>query len=48
MEKELIIEGVCAIRNGINSRILREKLASYLQLEGKNAEKAASAAKAKR
>ncbi len=29
LEKEMIIEGVCAIRNGINPRLLKEQLASY-------------------
>lgn len=48
LEKEMIIEGVCAIRNGINSRILREKLSSYLQLEGKKAVKGALSPKNKR
>lgn len=30
LEKEMIIEAVCAIRNGINPRLLREQLSSYV------------------
>jgi chemotaxis protein MotA len=29
LEKEMIIEAVCAIRNGINPRLLQEQLSSY-------------------
>lgn len=31
LEKEMIIEGVCSIRNGMNSKMLREKLSIYSQ-----------------
>jgi len=31
--KEMIIEGVCAIRNGINPKMLRDKLSVYIQDE---------------
>jgi chemotaxis protein MotA len=40
MEKEMIIEGICGIRNGDNPKMLREKLSTYLQLDGKGAKKA--------
>lgn len=33
LEKEMIIEGVCAIRNGVNPRILEEQLSTYLILD---------------
>ncbi|MDF2685020.1 MAG: chemotaxis protein PomA [Clostridia bacterium] len=33
LEKEMIIEGVCAIRNSVNTRLLKDKLAMYLQFE---------------
>lgn len=33
LEKEMIIEGVCAIRNGINPKMLRDKLSVYLRDE---------------
>jgi chemotaxis protein MotA len=33
LEKELIIEGVCAIRNGVNARLLEERLSTYYILE---------------
>ena len=37
-EKEMIIEGICGIRNGDNPKMLREKLKPYLVLEsGKKA-----------
>ena len=39
LEKEMIIEGVCAIRNGVNPRTLRERLTPYLILEGSKASK---------
>ena len=32
LEKEMIIEAVCAIRNGVNPRLLEEQLSSYLVL----------------
>lgn len=32
LEKEMIIEAVCAIRNGVNPRLLQEQLSSYLVL----------------
>ena len=35
LEKEMIIEGVCAIRNGVNPRVLQEQLSSYMILTGK-------------
>jgi chemotaxis protein MotA len=35
LEKEMIITGVCAIRNGVNSRFLREQLSSYLIIDDK-------------
>jgi chemotaxis protein MotA len=35
LEKEMIIEGVCAIRNGVNPRVLQEQLSSYLVISGK-------------
>jgi chemotaxis protein MotA len=31
LEKEMIIDGICAIRNAENPRMLRERLSSYLQ-----------------
>jgi chemotaxis protein MotA len=30
MEKEMIVEGICSIRNGQNPKMLREKLSTYL------------------
>ncbi len=33
LEKEMIIEGVCAIRNGVNPRMLEEQLSTYLILD---------------
>lgn len=42
LEKEMIIEGICAIRNGINPKMLRERLSSYLQLDSKRAKKTES------
>lgn len=35
LEKEMIIDAVCAIRNGINPRMLREQLTSYMILDTK-------------
>ncbi len=35
LEKEMIIEGVCSIRNGQNPKMLREKLSVYLQNDPK-------------
>lgn len=35
LEKEMIIEAVCAIRNGINPRMLQEQLSSYYMLDSK-------------
>lgn len=35
MEKEMIIEGVCGIRNGENPKMLREKLSGYLHADPK-------------
>ncbi len=32
LEKEMIIEAVCAIRNGVNPRVLQEQLSSYMIL----------------
>jgi len=40
LEQEMIIEGVCAIRNGINPKMLRDKLSIYLQAESGNSQKA--------
>jgi chemotaxis protein MotA len=34
-EKEMVIEAVCAIRNGVNPRLLQEQLSSYYILTGK-------------
>lgn len=31
LEKELIIDGICAIRNSVNPRLLRDKLSMYQQ-----------------
>ena len=39
LEKEMIIEAVCAIRNGVNPRMLREQLSSYLVTESKSRKK---------
>lgn len=33
LEKEMIIEGVCGIRNGVNPKMLRDKLSIYLQTQ---------------
>jgi len=44
LEKEMIIEAVCAIRNGINPRLLQEHLSSYYILEPGKANKAGEAA----
>lgn len=38
-EKEMIIEGICAIRNGVNPKMLREKLSSYLIFQDKSSPK---------
>ena len=35
LEKEMIIEAVCAIRNGVNPKMLKEQLSSYLVLASK-------------
>ena len=35
LEKEMIIEAVCAIRNGINPRLLTEQLSTYYIIGGK-------------
>ena len=35
LEKEMVIEAVCAIRNGINPRLLQEQLSSYYIIGGK-------------
>ncbi|MEA4831961.1 Chemotaxis protein PomA [bioreactor metagenome] len=40
LEKEMIIEAVCSIRNSVNPRLLNEQLSSYLIIEGKNKTKA--------
>lgn len=45
LEKEMIIEGVCAIRDGINPKVLRDKLSIYLQAELANPKKAKAAPK---
>jgi chemotaxis protein MotA len=34
MEKEMVIQAVCAIRNGVNPRLLQEQLSSYYMLSG--------------
>ena len=39
LEKEMIIEGICSIRNGINPKMLREKLSSYTQFDDKSGKK---------
>jgi chemotaxis protein MotA len=36
LEKEMIIEAVCAIRNGVNPKMLQEQLSSYLILGSKS------------
>jgi len=33
-EKQMVLEGICGIRNGANPKMLREKLSPYLSLEG--------------
>lgn len=40
LEKEMIVDGVCAIRNGQNPKLLRSKLSSYLTSESKLQKKA--------
>ncbi len=42
MEKEMIIEAVCAIRNGINPRLLQEQLSSYYILSPGKQQKSAA------
>ncbi len=44
LEKEMVIEAVCAIRNGINPRLLQEQLSSYYILEPGKAKKGAEKA----
>lgn len=39
IEKEMIVEGVCSIRNGQNPKMLREKLSTYLQADPKPTKK---------
>lgn len=39
IEKEMIIEGICGIRNGDNPKILRERLSPYLVFESSSAAK---------
>lgn len=41
MEKEMIIQAVCAIRNGINPRLLQEQLSSYYILSSSKQQKTA-------
>jgi len=41
LEKNMIIEGVCSIRNGQNPKMLREKLSVYLQSDPKAKKRAA-------
>ncbi len=36
LEKEMVIEAVCAIRNGVNPKMLKEQLSSYLILSSKS------------
>ncbi len=49
LEKEMIIEAVCAIRNGINPRLLQEQLSSYMVLtSSKKARKSQAAGQAER
>ena len=33
MEQDMIIEGVCSIRNGVNPKLLQERLSVYLPAE---------------
>lgn len=40
MEKEMVIEAVCAIRNGVNPRVLQEQLASYYMLSSSKQQQA--------
>jgi len=42
LEKEMIVDGVCAIRNGQNPKLLRSKLSSYLTSEAKLLKKTAA------
>lgn len=39
LEKEMIINAVCSIRNGINPKMLKEQLSSYLILSSKSAKR---------
>ncbi len=41
VEKEMIVEGICSIRNGQNPKMLREKLSVYLPGDAKSRQKAA-------
>jgi len=45
LEKDMIIEGVCSIRNGLNPKMLRDKLSSYAETEPRTKAKAKSATK---
>jgi chemotaxis protein MotA len=47
-EKELIIEGICSIRNGENPKLIREKLNAYLLLSGSKVGKAEKETKNRR
>ncbi len=46
LEKGMIIEGICGIRNGDNPKMLREKLSAYLQLDDKAMKKSKKGTKA--
>lgn len=39
LEKEMVIEAICSIRNSINPRLLRENLVMYMQFEPKKSNK---------
>ncbi|NCA93219.1 hypothetical protein EOM82_08300 [bacterium] len=39
LEKEMIIDAVCAIRNGVNPKMLKEQLSSYAVLSAKSTKK---------
>lgn len=43
LEKEMIVEGVCSIRNGINPKMLRDKLSIYVQKDSKALKKSTGA-----
>lgn len=43
LEKEMIVEGVCSIRNGINPKMLRDKLSIYIQKDTKSLKKTSTA-----